>query len=148
MQSATVIRGLALLLMLLNAGCEREVSQPAEEFQPRWHFLAAGDPEDGRRAFVDLKCHACHTVSGYQLDGVTNAAPELGSMVAGLSADDIAVSIIAPSHAASSKRGLWRNETPVQMGDYSREMTVRQLMDIVSYLRAPRSRDHEKQSKN
>lgn len=147
-RSATVIPGLALLFLFLGAGCEKEVSPPAEQFQPRWHFLAAGDPVDGRKAFIDLKCTTCHSVSGNQLNGPSNSAPELGSMVAGLSADEIAVSIIAPSHAASSQGGLWRDDPHVDMGDYSRVMTVRQLMDIVSYLRSSRGSDHEKHTKN
>jgi cytochrome c2 len=131
--------GFALLaLLLLNAGCEREAAAPAAEYQPRWHFLAAGDPAAGARVFADLKCHTCHTVSGRAVGSTKNSGPELGSMVSGLSPDEIAAAIIAPSHSVSSKGGLWREEKPSKMGDYSQVMTVRQLMDVVAYLRAPR----------
>jgi cytochrome c2 len=134
--------GFAVLALFLNAGCEREAAAPASEYQPRWHFLAAGDPAAGERAFADLKCDTCHTVSGREVGATKNSGPELGSLVAGLSPDEIAASIIAPAHSVSSKGGLWREEKPSKMGDYSKVMTIRQLMDIVAYLRAPRDDGH------
>jgi cytochrome c2 len=139
MRSTTISFGSAICLLILIAGCDTEVTVPPEQFQPRWHFLAAGDPIVGRQVFTDLKCNTCHRVSGNELNGATIMAPELGSMVAGQSADAIASSIIAPSHSVSAKGGLWRYEKPAEMPDYSKVMTVRQLMDLVAYMRAPRN---------
>jgi cytochrome c2 len=135
------------LLAALSYGCETEDVEPAEEFKPRWHFLAAGDPVAGRQAFSDLKCNTCHWVSGSEANGPENGGPELGSLVASASADEVAVSIIAPSHAISSEPGLWLEKTPPEMTDYSRTMTVRQLMDVIAYLRHPRRGTHEEQAK-
>jgi cytochrome c2 len=146
MRRNVLVLGLTLLTAFLY-GCETEEAEPAEEFKPRWHFLAAGDPEAGKQAFHDLKCTTCHWVSGSVANGPDNGGPELGSMVASASADEIAVSIIAPSHAVSSKGGLWLEETPQEMVDYSRMMTVRQLMDVIAYLRDSRRETHEEQAK-
>jgi mono/diheme cytochrome c family protein len=94
---------------------------------------------------MDLRCNTCHTVSGRNLGGTNYLGPELGNMVAGQSAHEIATSIVSPSHSLSSKGGLWRKKSNAKMDDYSSVMTVRQLVDVIAYLRSARG-DHEKQT--
>jgi mono/diheme cytochrome c family protein len=104
--------------------------------------LPEGDRSAGRQAFVDLKCQVCHRVAGEKdlapIAGLEG--PLLNSMLQLQSPSDIAAAIIAPSHSLSirtseavkaqlSKQGM----SP--MGDFSRAMTVRQLADLLAYLR-------------
>lgn len=44
--------GFALSALFLIFGCEQETPAPAEQFQPRSHFLADGDPAAGEQAFM------------------------------------------------------------------------------------------------
>jgi mono/diheme cytochrome c family protein len=107
--------------------------------------LPKGDASAGRQAFQDLKCHVCHGVAGEkefspiaELQGPTlNATLQLQS------ASDIAAAIIAPSHSLSVrtseavKAQMWRQGMS-PMGDFSRVLTVRQLADLLAYLRSLR----------
>jgi mono/diheme cytochrome c family protein len=104
--------------------------------------LPQGDRQAGRKAFADLKCHVCHRVAG-EKDFSPIAAlegPRLNSTLQLQSPSDVAAAIIAPSHSLSirtseavkaqlSKQGM----SP--MADFSRAMTVRQLADLLAYLR-------------
>jgi hypothetical protein len=87
----------------------------------------------------------CHGVAGEkefspiaELQGPTlNATLQLQS------ASDIAAAIIAPSHSLSVrtseavKAQMWRQGMS-PMGDFSRVLTVRQLADLLAYLRSVR----------
>ena len=121
------------------SGCEKEVSTVSrEEYQPRPHFLTTGDPAAGRQAFLNLECNACHAVAGesWISKSLSDSGPELGNMQAGQSADQIAMSIVSPSHAISQKPGPWRESVTSSMQDYGNKMTVRQLLDVVAYVRS------------
>jgi mono/diheme cytochrome c family protein len=104
--------------------------------------LPQGDRQAGRQAFVDLKCHVCHRVAGEKNSSpiVELEGPLLNSMLQLQTPSDVAAAIIAPSHSLSirtseavkaqlSKQGM----SP--MADFSRAMTVRQLADLLAYLR-------------
>ncbi len=104
------------------------------------------DADAGRQAFLDLRCAACHQVAGetgFPDPISSNPGPDLGA-VAAQPAGLIATSIIAPSHALSvnaSGEVTARLEGILSpMGDYSRAMTVRQLLDLIAYLEAGDSR--------
>jgi mono/diheme cytochrome c family protein len=107
--------------------------------------LPKGDASAGRQAFQDLKCHVCHRVAGEkefspiaELQG-----PMLNATLQLQSASDIAAAIIAPSHSLSVrtseavKAQMWRQGMS-PMGDFSRALTVRQLADLLAYLRTLR----------
>ena len=107
--------------------------------------LPKGDARAGRQAFQDLKCHACHQVAGEkdfspiaELKG-----PTLNALLQLQSASDIAAAIIAPSHSLSVrtseavKAQMW-GQGMSPMGDFSRVLTVRQLADVLAYLRSVR----------
>ena len=108
--------------------------------------LPKGDVRAGRQAFQDLKCLACHRVSGEREFAAPIAelrGPDLNELLQLQETSHIAAAIIAPSHSLSirtseavkaqlSKMGV----SP--MGDFSRAMTVRQLADVLAYLRSVR----------
>ena len=68
----------------------------------RGFALPEGDPETGRQAFVDLQCHACHTIDGVELPEIGIAAPvsvRLGGATTRVKTyGDLVTSIINPSH--------------------------------------------------
>jgi hypothetical protein len=105
--------------------------------------VPVGDAQAGRKAFVDLKCTACHAVpseSEFPAPVSANPGPPIDGRVAGRDVSDLATSIVSPSHALSP-----RNDETVRaqlmgvlspMGDFSHTMTVRQLVDLQAYLRS------------
>ena len=107
--------------------------------------LPAGDAAAGRQAFEDLKCHLCHQVVGekrFRAPAAEARGPDLGVALRAQSSSDVAAAIIAPSHSMSVrtsdavKRQL-RNRDGSPMGDFSTRLTIRQLADLLAYLRSP-----------
>jgi mono/diheme cytochrome c family protein len=104
--------------------------------------LPQGDRHAGRQAFADLKCHVCHRVAGEkdfspiaELEG-----PLLNSMLQLQTPSDVAAAIIAPSHSLSIRtseavKAQLTKQGMSPMADFSRAMTVRQLADLLAYLR-------------
>jgi mono/diheme cytochrome c family protein len=151
--------GSALMMtILLMAACGGGASAPQSGERPRLASagagqdyervmltLPAGDPAAGRQAFVDLQCTACHRVTGdatLPQPFSDNLGPDLDARRPHRSASELAEAIVAPSHSISTKVSpevkarLSGALSP--MGDFSRAMTVRQLSDVVAFLRAPR----------
>jgi mono/diheme cytochrome c family protein len=114
------------------------------QYQTMTLVLPAGDPQAGRLAFVDLKCTVCHRVEGegrFPAPLRDSQGPDLSRALALRSASDVANSIIVPSHSmsvktsAQVKKQLQRMKLS-PMPDYSRTATVRQLADLLAYLRS------------
>ncbi len=103
-------------------------------------MVPRGDPEAGREAFIALSCTACHTVAGERDLPEPTArvpiVPVLNSVQARLSPGKLASSIVAPSHKISDEVQLQTEGDLSPMGDFSRAMTVRQLVDLVAYVRS------------
>ena len=127
--------GIALVAFgLLAAGCDSNLKSGH-----RLH-LPQGNAENGKAAFIVLKCVECHSVVGVDLPKPT-AAPEkvvvLGGDVARLrTIGDLLTSIIHPAYALSEKMprpaapGTAKSPMPV-VNDI---MTVEQLIDLVAFL--------------
>jgi hypothetical protein len=69
--------------------------------------------------------------------------PDLDATLQRQDASELAAAIIAPSHAFSVRTSAalkerLRREGVSPMGDFSRAMTVRQLADVLAYLKSPR----------
>jgi len=114
-------------------------------YTPVFGFPAdAGDIDAGRQAFIDHQCHACHTVAGVRLPALAGAPEPLlelgGETVYVKSYADLMTSIINPDHRISERyrdemlrRGIVPLETPMPPPNID-NMTVRQLIDIVTFL--------------
>ena len=108
--------------------------------------LPRGDVQAGRKAFQDLKCHVCHLVSGESGFAAPIAelrGPDLNAVLQLQETSDIAAAIIAPSHSLSIRtseavKAQLAKQGASPMGDFTRAMTVRQLADLLSYLRSVR----------
>jgi hypothetical protein len=100
-----------------------------------------GDVKRGQVAFVELKCYACHTVANVDMPPPTSVGlpVPLGGTVYEVRTDGYLVtSIIYPSHAVvhPPRTSLLSAEVESHMPDFSRTMTVRQLVDVVAFLQS------------
>lgn len=102
--------------------------------------LPVGDVEKGRMVFKELRCNACHEIAA-DIDMAkpvaTKPGPVLGLKQANYKRGFLSESIIFPSHAiAPGTRDKTVPEAGSRMGDFSDTMTVRQLVDLVAYLKS------------
>jgi mono/diheme cytochrome c family protein len=105
--------------------------------------LPAGDVAAGRQAFLDLKCTACHAVTSepdFPRPVSANPGPPIGPGTARSDPSYLAAAIVTPSHVLSPNLSpeVRANIEGVlsPMGDFSRVMTVRQMVDLHAYLRS------------
>ncbi len=151
-----------LVLLAAATGCAPGGDSSSEMVRM---VLPDGDVATGREAFIDLKCPACHEVSGIQGLPPVEAippGPDLGTSLKGVGRGAIASSIIAPAHVNTERVELWTDLTaeervwlgpgaipprekaesrPSRMAAYADVMTVRQLTDLVSFLRSNANKD-------
>ena len=104
-----------------------------------------GDLGGGRQAFLDHRCHQCHSIADERLPplaGADRPILELGGPTTSVrSYADLTTSIINPDHAISERyreQQLLLNaeiplESPMRMPNLD-TMSVRQLIDIVAFL--------------
>jgi hypothetical protein len=106
--------------------------------------LPAGDVKAGRQAFMDLKCTACHAVPSepeFPPPVSAHPGPPITARLADRDVSYLAAAIMTPSHEISlnsSEEVLRAHLRGVlsPMGDFSRVMTVRQLIDLHAYVRS------------
>lgn len=120
-----------VVLLLLSAGCGR---------RPSYGFtLPPGDVHAGKVAFTNLGCVTCHRVQGENLPTPTQSpVVELGGMVRVVpTAGELTTEIACPARSITTgfpKKEMAGVETA--MPDLTQRMTVRQMADIVAFLRA------------
>jgi mono/diheme cytochrome c family protein len=91
-----------------------------------------GDIELGKAAFIQLECTRCHTVAGVELPSPTDVGKPvpLGGRVYEVRTDGYLVtSIIHPSHVVTVGEES-------HMPSFARNMTVKQLVDLVAFLQS------------
>jgi hypothetical protein len=129
-----------IALVVGIAGC----SQPPPDTGSQSVVVALpiGDAQAGRRAFLDLKCIACHGVPADPDLPATisaNPGPLIDERVAGRDVSYLITAIASPSHELSPnlddrvRAQLAGVLSP--MGDFSHTITVRQLVDLQAYIR-------------
>jgi sulfur-oxidizing protein SoxX len=122
------------VLGLFATGCEKNLKST------RTFLLPEGDAANGKAAFIALKCINCHTVEGVVLPKPTEPAATtlvLGGKVAQLRTyGDLLTSIIHPSNSLSDKLTMeqWRKMDRTPMRPVNDVMTVKQLIDLVTFL--------------
>jgi hypothetical protein len=133
------MRALTVGVVLLAAAVAACVTSPRSSAGFR---LPEGDVENGRVAFSELRCIACHEVVGVSLPLPTAEPPvavKLGGVVDAYRTDgELVTAITNPSHriARGYGEGAVRSGDLSRMGDYSEAMTVRQLIDLVAFLQS------------
>jgi phage FluMu protein Com len=127
-----------LLPVVLLSSCK----DPAEKMGKGFR-LPDGKVELGKTAFLDLKCHQCHTVAGMTLpkhEAPSQIALELGGEVRKVkSYGELVTSIIQPQHVVAPEY-LAKLEEDKRKGvvspmpDFNDRMTVTQLTNLVTFL--------------
>jgi L-cysteine S-thiosulfotransferase len=135
-RSAIILSCFALLLSL--AGCTPERTSGTGLVLP------IGDIESGKATFVNLGCVQCHSVAGAQpVEYETDTVPMLllgGKVRRVKTYGELVTSIINPEHVISPAylAKIKTNESDgavsTPMPSFNDEMTVAQLIDLVTYL--------------
>jgi mono/diheme cytochrome c family protein len=108
---------------------------------PGWHFtMPPGDPKEGRAVFVKLECYACHAVKGESFPtaakGAEDVGPELTGMGSHHPAEYLAESLVNPNAVIVTGAGYTGSDGLSRMPDYGDVLTVRQLIDLVAYIKS------------
>lgn len=133
MNTKIVLVGCALALLSL-CGCAEGTKSG------RGFHMPTANADKGKAAFVTLGCNDCHVVNGVTLPPSRNPplmAVQLGGEVARLRTyGELVTAIIYPEHqvtlAIPAEMSLPGGKSP--MRDLTEDMTVAQLMDIVTFL--------------
>jgi mono/diheme cytochrome c family protein len=129
--------GLALLVSPLTWA-------QAPRVPPGWRYtVPAGDATAGKQVFEKMQCYSCHTVRGQRFGEPSQnpggIGPDLTPAHGRLPAEYLAESIVSSSRvvAHGQFRAAYRAaDGRSRMGDYSEIMTVRELIDLVAFLRS------------
>jgi len=131
-----------LLGSLVLAGCE------PERTSGKGLVLPEGTVEDGRASFVNLGCVYCHSVPDVEIGETPfEVEPEPMLVVGGKvrkvkTYGELVTSIINPEHVVSPryleklKSSEVEGEVSSPMPDFTNDMTVAQLIDLVTFLDA------------
>jgi hypothetical protein len=128
----------ATLVLALAAGCRKENTSARRVTD----VLPAGDPIAGKKAFQEMRCWSCHEIYGDDMPRPVASPPMPvylgGNAVAPPDEIHLLQEIVAPSHelAPGWDRQAITSNGGSRMGEYSQIMTVRQLFDIIAFLRS------------
>ncbi len=128
-----------LLIAALILGASLAYAAPEAEYDKIDLVVPVGDAEAGREAFIALYCTSCHAVEGETglAKPVSSApVPVLGPESGKMSPGKLASAIVAPSHTVSKEVAKKTEGKLSPMADFSDTMTVRQLVDLVAYMRS------------
>ena len=134
----SIVVSLFVSSLLLIPACRDSAGKLGKGFR-----LPEGNAERGQVAFLEMKCHQCHTVAGVILPNPESPPAlvlELGGEVRKVkSYGELVTSITQPQHIVSpeylQKLGMKPNGTPASpMPSFNDQMTVTRLADIVTYL--------------
>ncbi|MCP5381835.1 MAG: c-type cytochrome [Kordiimonadaceae bacterium] len=105
--------------------------------------LPEGNPELGKRYFVEFRCIDCHTVAGMEDELIAPegiepimAVPLGGTTTHIATYGELVTSIINPSHKVSDQYRLTPavGEGQSMMRNYNSIMTVSELIDLVAFI--------------
>lgn len=129
-------------LLVLSVSCRDAKVEQQQTPRPQPATLPAGDPVAGKQAFVEMRCWSCHEVYGGDMPQPV-AEPRMPVYIGGnvrSEPDDLYLlrAIAAPSHELAKGWGTEgvQSGTLSRMGDYSRVMTVRQLLDVIAFIKS------------
>ena len=107
-----------------------------------WKFtLPQGDPNQGRKIFVELECYKCHEIKGETFPAVAKGekgvGPELSLMAGMHPVEFFAESIMNPNAVtdpAAKEKGYLGEDGKSKMPNYNDILTVKQVVDLAAYL--------------
>ncbi|MFQ5668151.1 MAG: c-type cytochrome [Candidatus Binatia bacterium] len=136
--SAVVVA--ACLALLPATGCT--AGEPEGPRLPKnWAFsLPSGNVDAGKAAFLRMQCYSCHKVPGSDVPRARASGgigPDLVPAYSRLPREFLAESVIDSHKYISGRLDKYTGQDKVssKMGDYSSIMSVRELIDIVEFLK-------------
>jgi hypothetical protein len=136
-----------LVATLLGVAPGLTVEKAAAPALPKnWRFaLPPGDAVAGKAAFAKMDCTACHNVADTSLPRARTSGgigPDLGPAYAKLPREYLAESIInRHKHIAGTlEKRTGQHTVTSTMADYNGILSVRDLLDIVEFLKTPAPR--------
>ena len=99
--------------------------------------MPEGDAAAGREAFVKLSCNSCHGVINDPLMPEAkkkDRGPDLGGVETRWTSGYQATSIVSPSHLIAYEYINKSKDHSSPMPDLTEKMTVKQLIDLLTYL--------------
>lgn len=141
-----MVRWLALALALAALGDAAPPAAAEPRVPPHWRFaLPPGKASAGEQVFVRMECYSCHTVAGKRFgdpgQNPGGIGPDLTAAHAGLPREYLAESVVNferyVAHGQPWKRYLGADGTS-RMGNYNDLLTVRELLDLVEFLKGIR----------
>jgi hypothetical protein len=144
MMKARCLTSLTVCLVLLGllAGCSREL--PVEVFVP-----PQGDAVRGKDVFVKFSCYSCHTIPDVDLPERAAEPPFVLALGVQMHRvrdyGDLMTAVLYPDHVVSPKfvaalKAAGKEAELLEMPDFTGEMTVAELIDLVEFLHAQYSR--------
>ena len=120
-------------ILLILAGCDSDARSA------RGFSLPAGDSKAGEVVFTTMECHSCHSLPNIdQLEGTEEViSVKLGGQVnISKTYGQLVTSVINPSHRIAHSYQPQNTDADGEsmMRNYNDEMTVKQLVDLVSFL--------------
>lgn len=129
------IFAIATLFVLTAVGCTPDPKSG------KGFTLPDGDVQRGQQIFMQLHCQACHTVSGVKFDALANSPEQKMVALGGEKTrvetyGELVTSIINPSHQFAKGYPIddIQADGESKMRKYNDEMTVQQLIDLVTFL--------------
>jgi cytochrome c2 len=138
----TYMIGIVMVAALAVVACQQQRPQTGVTGQTvsaaTEIYLPEGDANAGRQVFLDFRCNTCHSIpaEGVERQVEGELGPELGKTQAAQSREQLASSIIAPSHAFADNGEQWKAGDLSRMGNFNEHLTVQQWMDLVAYLKS------------
>lgn len=108
---------------------------------PGWQFLLPpGDPAEGRKVYVAMKCFTCHEIKGERFPQAAKNPGDVGPELTGIGryhpAEYLAETILNPNRVIIEGAGHTGPDGLSKMPDYAESMTLAQLVDLAAYLKS------------
>lgn len=108
---------------------------------PGWGFLLPqGDPAEGKKVYIAMKCFTCHEIKGEDFPPHAKEPGQVGPELTGMGThhppEYFAETIVNPNRVIIEGPGYTGHDGLSKMPDYNDTLTVRQLIDLVTYLKS------------
>lgn len=114
---------------------------------PGWQFrIPSGNAAEGKKVYVELECFSCHEIKGEQFPQASKDPDRVGPELTGIGrhhpAEYLAETIVNPNRVILEAPGFTGPDGLSKMPDYSESLTLRQLIDLVAYLKSLTTGEH------
>lgn len=135
-----------VVVLLLGTLAQGARISDAAGMPTNWRFsLPAGRAAAGEQVFVKMECYSCHTVAGKRFgkpgSNPGGIGPDLTTEYTKLPREYLAESIVNFDRFAAHgqlKRSYLADDGTSRMGDYTDVLSVRELIDLVEFLKTIR----------